>query len=186
MLKRLALSTGRLFNLTTNRLTLVTADIAAALVLFMAVAIGIDVFLRYVFGAPTIWINEASRYGLLMVTFLGLAYTLREKAHIKVDVLINRLPRKAQDWMNVINSIVFLVFTGILSYLTWGLFWGSVEKGSTSTSLWNPLIAPWQVFIPLGLAIIGLLLICNLYTQIKIACKKAKETPEERAIGEIL
>ncbi len=186
MLKRLALSTGRLFNITTNRLTLATADIAGILVLLMAVAIGIDVFLRYVLNAPTIWINESARYELLMITFLGLAYTLREKGHIRVDVLIKKLPGQVQDWMNVIDSIVFLIFTGILSYLTWGVFLGSVERGSTSTSLWNPLIAPWQVFIPLGLAIIALLLICNLYTQIKIACKKAKEAPEERAISEIL
>jgi len=186
MLKRLALSTGRLFNLTTNRLTLATADIAGALVLLMAVAVGIDVFLRYVLNAPTIWINEASRYTLLIITFLGLAYTLREKGHIKVDVVVKRLPRQVQDWMNVIGSAVFLIFIGILFYLTWGLFWGSVERGSTSTSLWDPFLAPWQVFTPLGLAIIGLLLICNLYTQIKIACKKAKEAPEEHAISEIL
>jgi len=180
MMKRLATSVWKLFNRACDVITLASADISGALVLFMALAIGVDVFLRYVFNAPTIWINEASRFSLLIVTFLGLAYTRREDAHIRVDFVTSRLPRQFQNWAKVIDSVVFLVFAGILCYLTWGQFMGSLQRGSVSPSLWEPLLAPWQIFIPLGLAIVGLLLICNIYTESKIALGKAKEPDKER------
>ena len=178
-MKRVAASVWKLFNRACDGITMASADVSGALVLFMALAIGVDVFLRYVFNAPTIWINEASRYALLMVTFLGLAYTRKLDAHIRVDFITSRLPKRLQDWARVIDSVVFLVVVSILFYLTWGLFMGSVERGSTSTSLWDPLIAPWQFFTPLGLAIVGLLLICNIYTESKIALGKAKGPDKE-------
>ena len=179
MLKRLATSAWRLFNLSTNRLTLVAGDIAGVGVLVMSLAIAMDVTLRYAFNAPTIWVNEASSYMLLVIAFLGLAYALRENAHIRIDVVVKRLPRQVQDWMRVINSTLFLILIIILFYFTWGFFTESLEFGTTSRTGWDIPLAPWQVFTPLGLAIIGLLLICNLYTEIKIARGKSQEHHKE-------
>lgn len=177
---------GRLYELAIKRVSLTAADIAGVGVFFMMVAITLDVFLRYVFNAPTIWANEASSYLLLVVTFLGLAYALREKAHIRIDFIVVRLPRQVQDWMQVISSITFLIFTGILGYFTLSIFLETVRFAETSRSLWDVPLAPWQVCLPLGLAIISLLLILNIYNEVKIARKKAKERPDEGAISEIL
>jgi len=182
MLKRL----GSLYDLTIKRVSLTAADIAGVGVFFMMVAITLDVFLRRAFNMPTIWANEASSYVLVIVTFLGLAYALREKAHIRIDFIVVRLPRQVQDWMQVISSIAFLIFTGILGYFTWRIFLETVRFRETTRSMWDPPLAPWQVFLPLGLAIISLLLILNIYNEVKIARSKAKERPEERAISEIL
>ena len=175
MLKRLTISAWKLFNLLTKWLTTGAGDIAGIAVLFISLAIAVDVFMRYVFNAPSIWVNEVSCYILLAMTFLGLAYTHREKGHIKVDVIIKRLPKQAQDWMSVIHSIVFLIFIGVLFYLTWDVFSISIKLGTTSRSIWDIPLAPWQAFIPLGLIIIGLLLICNIYTESKIATGKSKK-----------
>lgn len=179
MLKRLAVSAWNLFNRVTNGMTLVTGEMAGLAVCLLAFFIGVDIFLRYVFGAPTIWINEAAGYTLLVITFLGLAYTLRENAHIKVSVVVSRLPSQVQDWMKVISSAASLIVISILFKLTWDLFVISLEKGTTSATMWDVPLAPWQVFIPFGLTVIGLLLICNLYTEIRIAVRKSKEAHEE-------
>ena len=170
---------GRLFSLATNRLTLTASDIAGVGVLFMTLLITVDVILRYGWNAPTIWVNEASSYVLLVVVFLGLAYALRENAHIRIDIIITRLPKQVQDWLKVINSIAFLIFTGILFYLTWELFLGSVHFATTSRTAWDIPLAPWQAFTPLGLIIISLLLICNIYTESRIALGKSKEPSKE-------
>jgi len=170
MLKQL----GRLFSLATSRLVLTAGDIAGVGVLLMSLAITMDVFLRYVFNAPTKWVNEASSYMLLVVVFLGLAYALREKAHIRIDFIVIRLPRRVQDWLQVISSIAFLIFTVILCYFTWNIFLTTVRFATTSRSIWDIPLAPWQVFLPLGLAIISLLLILNIYTETKTALQKSK------------
>jgi len=182
MLKRL----GRLYSCVVKLLVLRAGDMAGLCALAMTLFITLDVFLRYVFNAPTIWANEASSYLLLVMVFMGAAYALRERAHIRIDFIVVRLPRRVQDWMQVFSSITFLIFTGILGYFTWGMFLDTVGFAETSRSLWDPPLAPWQVWLPLGLAIISLLLILNIYNEIKIARGKAKEAPEERAVSEIL
>ena len=177
---------GRLYELAIKRVSLTAADIAGVGVFFMMFAITLDVFLRRVFNAPTIWANEASSYLLLVMVFMGAAYALREKAHIRIDVVVTKLPRRVQDWMQVISSIIFLIFTGILGYFTWSIFMDTVRFAETSRSLWDIPLAPWQVWLPLGLAIISLLLTLNIYNEVKIARGRAKERPEEGAISEIL
>ena len=182
MLNRL----GRLYSRAVKLLALRAGDMAGLCALAMTLFITLDVFLRYAFNAPTIWANEVSSYLLLVMVFMGAAYALREKAHIRIDVVVSRLPRRVQDWMQVISSIIFLIFTVILGYFTWSIFLDTVRFAETSRSLWDIPLAPWQVWLPLGLAIISLLLILNIYNEIKIARGKAKERPEEGAISEIL
>ena len=182
MLKQL----GRLYSIAVKLLVQRAGDMAGLCALAMTIFVTLDVFLRYVFNAPTIWANEASSYLLLLMVFMGSAYALREKAHIRIDVVVTRLPRQVQDWLQVFSSITFLIFTGVLCYFTLSIFLDTVRFAETSRSLWDIPLAPWQVWLPLGLAIISLLLILNIYNEIKIARGKAKEAPEERAISEIL
>lgn len=181
MLKRL----GRLYSRAVKLLVLRASDMAGLCVLAMTLFITLDVILRYAFNAPTIWANEASSYLLLVMVFMGLAYALSERSHIRIDIVVTRLPRRVRDWMQVISSIIFLIFTGILGYFTWSLFLDTVRFAETSRSLWDIPLTPWQIWLPLGLALISLLLTLNIYNEIKIARGKAKETHEER-ISEIL
>ena len=148
---------------------------AGAGVLVMALIVTMDVILRYGFNAPTKWAGELSALLLVVAVFLGLAHTLRENAHIRVDFILQRLPGRVQDWMKVIASALFLVFTIILCHLTWKGFALSFTLKSTSRSLWDVPVWPARVFIPLGFALISLLLICNIYTETKLVLRKPKE-----------
>ena len=143
--------------------------------LVMSLIVTMDVTLRYAFNAPTVWAGELSAYLLVVVVFLGLAYTLQANAHIRVDFILQRLPGRVQDWMKLIASVLFLVFTIILCHLTWKSFVVSFTFKNTSCSLWDVPIWPVQGFIPVGFAIISLLLICNIYTETRLALRKSKE-----------
>jgi len=176
----------RLFSSIVNWLTVRAGDLAGFCALGMTIFITADVFLRFFFNAPTIWANEASSYLLLVMVFMGAAYALKERAHIRIDFVVIRLPRHIQDWLQVYSSIAFLIFTGILCWFTGAIFLETVRFSETSRSLWDPPLAPWQVWLPLGLAIISLLLILNIYNEIRIARGKVKERPEEHAVSEIL
>lgn len=179
MLKQLATSAGKLFSLVAHRLSLSLGDIAGVLVLYLVFAITADATLRYVFNSPTIWVMETSTYLLVAMTSLGLAYTLREKGHVRVDVVVNRLPRQAQNWVRVVNSIFFFIMVAFLFYLTWEAFMETVHFGTTSRTGLDITLAPFQAVIPIGLLVIGLLLICNIYGETRIALGKSKEPDKE-------
>jgi TRAP-type C4-dicarboxylate transport system permease small subunit len=173
-LKRLAILGGRLFGRVINQITLSASAIAGLAVLAMTLIITLDVVMRYAFK-PTKWVEEFSTYLMAGLVFLGLAYTLKENAHIRVDFLMVKLPKRVRDWLGVINSILLLAFTLILFFLNWHFFTTSFALKATSRTSMDVILWPAQLVMPVGLAIMSLLLICNIYTQTKAALGKSKQ-----------
>ena len=179
-LRRLISLTGSWYSLAIHRLTYTTGLIAGFCLLTITLIVTIDVTLRYGFNAPTKWVNEFSGYLAVLIIFLGISYVLRENAHIKVDVFIRKLPRGIHDWIKVITSIALLAYIILLFHLTWDVFVMNFAIKKTSFTAMDVPIWPIQAFIPVGLAIMGLLLIHHIYVEAKVALGKA-ERPEQEA-----
>lgn len=64
-----------------------------------------------------------------MVFLLGIAFTLKEKGHVRVDVLHERLPVKAQASIDIAGNILFLL--PVAGYI----FWASLDYVSFSWSV---------------------------------------------------
>jgi len=167
VLRDLANSAWRAFSLALERITLVASDIAGGILWVMMVLITVDVVLRYAFNAPTKWANEFSRYFMVALVFLALSYAVKENAHIKVDILVAKLPRRIHDWLKVVTSILFLAYAAILFYFNWTFFAQSFALKTTSRTVIDVVLWPAQLLMPVGLAIMSLLLLCMIYTQIK-------------------
>jgi len=179
MLKRLATRGGQLYDIVTKQLALVAGDLAGICAFIMASIITLDITLRYVFNAPFKWVCELSSYLLLVIVFLGLAYTHKERGHINADVLLRRLPARVQKWATVLNSIAFLICTAFLFKINLGFLLTSVKFGTTSQTSWDVPLAPWQAIMPLGLIFLGLLIIRDIYIETKVALGKQKGRDSE-------
>ena len=183
---RVCISTlaGGGFSFVINWLTTAGGKVAAFAVLAMALVVTGDVMSRWLFGAPTPWAMESAGYLLVIAVPLALAYTLRVGGHIRVTVFVDRLPGKVQVWLRVITSIMGLGYTVLLGYLTWDQTATSFTLKTTSGTVTEVIIWPFQVFIPMGLALISLLLILNIYRETKVALgKPGKTDQEERQVG---
>lgn len=51
----------------------------------------VEVFTRYILRQPLILCDEFGGYSLFAITFLGLAYCAREKGHIRITFLVERI-----------------------------------------------------------------------------------------------
>ena len=76
----------------------------------------IQVVLRYVFSYSIQWAEETARYAMLCSMCLGLATTARLNYLPRVDIIYNRLPPKAQYYLNYLFGIVIIGVTGMLAY----------------------------------------------------------------------
>jgi TRAP-type C4-dicarboxylate transport system permease small subunit len=99
--------------------------VAVGLILFLVVLICASVFVRrtpYAIG----WDVEASEYILLLMTFFGTGWVLRNGGHINVDVFLNLLPRRKQEiYQGILYSIVAalcLAFTIIGISTAWDAY----------------------------------------------------------------
>ena len=83
---------------------------SGALVLLLMTLVMYEVFMRYVIGRAPGWANEISGYLLVGMSFLGLAYTWKEKGHIRVEALVSRLPVGFSQWLRLATLILALAF----------------------------------------------------------------------------
>lgn len=76
-------------------------------------------------GYPIIWAIDASTFLFAWAAFFSADLAMRNDRHVNVEVLINRVPRKVQNYLNLINHFIIIIFLlfligyGIkLSYIT--------------------------------------------------------------------
>ena len=92
-------------------------------ILFIAIFIMVfyQVVLRYVFSTSIFGTAEVYTMLFTYASALGAAIMLRKREHIKIDVLINRLPRKAAK---VVLTISYLLIAVLCFFIAWeSIFW---------------------------------------------------------------
>ena len=63
---------------------------------FLCVIVGsvlMQVVLRFVFHTAAAWAEETAVYGMIFAVYLGATMAVRDRAHIRITLLVNRLPR---------------------------------------------------------------------------------------------
>jgi TRAP-type C4-dicarboxylate transport system permease small subunit len=75
----------------------------------------VDVTLRYLFDSPILGSMELTEYIMVCVGTLGLAWCALQGAHIKVDLIVGRLPQKAQK---VLDSFNYILVIGVSLLIT--------------------------------------------------------------------
>ena len=125
--------------------------ITAFLVVPATIVVVYGVVVRYVFNAPTIWGLELTIYLCAATYLVGGAYVLLLNAHVRVDVLYTRYSPRLKAIIDLF--IMAPIFFISLSLLFWaGADWtihGMIGK-VTSGSVWEPIIWPVRLLIPLG------------------------------------
>jgi TRAP-type C4-dicarboxylate transport system permease small subunit len=111
--------------------------------------------------------DELSGYLLVAISFLGLSYAWKERGHIRIRVLISRLPIRVAKWIRLITLTGITLFTPVLIKALYDLVAYSWESGERSyTTLRIPLKWP-QMFMIIGAAIFFILILSELIKAIK-------------------
>ena len=78
--------------------------LALVIVAALAVCVGLEVVMRYFFGAPTRWVIEFSEYALLWLAFLAGAWILRAEGHVRVEMMTELLSPRWQQRLHFVTS----------------------------------------------------------------------------------
>jgi len=92
----------------------IEAALLGALVLAMTGVTLAQVVLRYVFGEPLIWSEEAARYLFVWVSMLGAALALRARGHYALSAVVERLPATSARLARALAFSVTLAFILLL------------------------------------------------------------------------
>ena len=152
----------RLLVRVTESLANIAGYIGGWLVPAMAALILLEVVMRYAVHQPLMIADEFSAYMLVALAYIGLAYTWKEKTHVRIGVLVNKLPAKAIIWLRLITLIVGFAFVSLLIKLGFDYLAFSFKVGMvSSTWLRTPIQIP-QMTLPIGFGLLLLVIIGNI------------------------
>ena len=88
-------------------------ELTSLLIIPLVVVVIYEVFMRYIFNAPTVWGFEVTTFLYGIHYMFGYAYTDALDGHVKVDIFTARMSRRTQAVFAIItNLVLFLpVFT---------------------------------------------------------------------------
>jgi TRAP-type mannitol/chloroaromatic compound transport system permease small subunit len=84
---------------------------------------------RYLFNFGSIGLQESVMYMHGAVFMLGIAFTLKEQGHVRVDVLYERFPPRVKVCIDIAGHLLLLIPFSIF------ILWTSLEYVSFSWSL---------------------------------------------------
>ncbi|WP_299403822.1 TRAP transporter small permease [uncultured Roseobacter sp.] len=81
--------------------------------IFLACVVGsvlMQVVMRFVFHSAAVWAEETAVYGMIFAVYLGATMAVRERAHIRITLLVSRLPRALQVFSIVLADALWFAF----------------------------------------------------------------------------
>jgi len=120
-----------------------------------ALFITADVVGRSTIGVSSTATVEVTGYMLAGGIAWGLAHTLARRAHIRVDVWVNRLPLALRAWLHFLSLLLLGAFAAFCAWAAWALVEESILfDAHDNSALHLPLV------VPQGLWMFGILVFC--------------------------
>lgn len=134
--------------------------LVGSLVLTVALVF-IQVVMRYVFNNSLSWSEELTRFIFIWQIWLGVSVGLREKKHIRVELLQSFLKPRVLLVMDILASTIWMASCVYLTYSGFDLVERLMQRNSLSTALLIPL---WTVYaaLPVSSAIVVIRQIIHL------------------------
>jgi len=154
-----------------HAISAVLNGVGAGVLVLMMFLTSADVFMRFVFNRPIMGAFGLTELMMVVTVFFALAYTESQKSHIGVDLLIDRLHRRAQA---VTDSFTSLLSLGIISVIMWqgALFaHASFLSGEHSAVLEIPLFY-FKALVPFGALVLNLEILISLIHSLRKAANR--------------
>jgi TRAP-type mannitol/chloroaromatic compound transport system permease small subunit len=159
-------------------------------VLVMVLVSAANATSRYALNlASNAWL-ELQWYLFGAVFLLCAGYTLMHNEHIRIDVISSRLSRRAQIWIDIFGTAVFLLpVTIYIAWLSWPIFVNAWVSGEISMNAGGLIRWPVRLLVPVGFLLLTLQGISELVKRIaylKGLIPDPIETHEDPALEQLL
>jgi TRAP-type mannitol/chloroaromatic compound transport system permease small subunit len=138
--------------------------LSGVLIVIMMFSTTYGVVRRYAFNSPEPYSYEISTMFLLFSFVFAISAVERLGRHIRVDFVSGRLPKYGQHIIiNIIAPIMGLFFAYMLTWKGLDISLFSLEIGEVSSSSWREPLYPIKFMVPIGYAMLILVLITRIY-----------------------
>jgi TRAP-type C4-dicarboxylate transport system permease small subunit len=148
----------RLFQHTLRYIGHVERWLGVGLMAIMVGAITTQVFTRYLFNRPIIWVEELATYSFIWGAFVGASLGLKYGRHVKIETFVEHLPAQAKAASRILVNLIIIAVLWLLVREVGMVI--NIESRSTSVSLPWPVPRAWFYSIPLAVSCASMLATC--------------------------
>ena len=146
-----------------DRISVASGHLCAYLVGILIFLVLFEVVTRYLFSWTPLIADEFSRYMVIAISFLGMAYAWREGAHVRVEALVSRLPVRERTWIRLATIIIGFVFVIALMYGSTEFYERSIEQNRRSDSWMRIRMIYPEMLIVIGFFLLALQMLTSIF-----------------------
>jgi len=155
-----------------DSLVVFSSRLSAIFLSISVVLITSEIFARAFLNSTIYITSEFSSYLMCAISFTTIPFALKEKGHIRMSILLDKLKGKNKEILNMICNIIGFGVSIILFYYTFLYFWDSVAAGSQSMTITMTYLAIPQFFMPFGCSILVLQFFSDFLKNYLVLIKK--------------
>jgi TRAP-type mannitol/chloroaromatic compound transport system permease small subunit len=117
---------------------------------------------------------------------MGAAYGLTHNVHVRVDVLYERVSKRAQAWIDLVGTLVFLVpFSVMMLYVSYPAVRASFDVRETSPDPGGLARYPIKAVILVSFVLLLMQAFSQLVKQVDVILGTAEEEPDHEPEPEV-
>ena len=125
----------------------------------------VEVVRRCVLSYSSIWGEEVARYAFIYLAWVGASAAVRDRAHIRIDVLLHYLPNRARAALYLFGDVCMLALAVLAVYTALESIQISYKFGSVTHGLRISLV--WFLAaVPLGFSLMTYRLVQSMWRDI--------------------
>jgi TRAP-type C4-dicarboxylate transport system permease small subunit len=132
----------------------------------IVITIFVEVFRRFALSYSSIWAEEIARYAFIYVSWIGASAAIKERAHIRIDVILPFIGERTRGVLMIFGDLVTILLAVVafwwsLETVLTSLKFGSVTHGLRISLAW------FLAAVPLGFAMMFFRLIQSIVRDIR-------------------
>ncbi len=125
-----------------------------------------EVIRRFGLSYSSIWGEEIARYAFIYLAWFGAALAIRNRSHIRIDVLLNSLGRRSKAALYLFGDFASLILAVVALWVSIDPVLTSIEFGSVTDGL--RISKAWFLMaVPLAFSLIVLRLLQSIWRDIQ-------------------
>ncbi len=154
-----------------------TGRTSCFIALALVFTITIDVFLRYVFNAPTKWSYDITYMlgGTLLI--MPMCYVLLHKGHVSIDIVYRRFPPRVALAFDVsLHLLFFFPLIIVLVYTSAAHAQTSIAlRELSNVGFWRPPLYPFRTVMPIAFFLVLLQGVANFIKDLYALLRPGEE-----------
>lgn len=118
----------------------------------LVATMAVEVLRREIFAYSSIWGEEIVRYAFIYLAWIGAASAVKERGHIRIDVILHYLGPKLKALIYILGDVVMFAVALVAVYWSFETVMVSAKFGSVSHGLRISMV--WFLMaVPLGFSL---------------------------------